>query len=200
LVGPTKWLALGASAVLVGAATAVAVVVAGRGSESGGPLDCNDCGSVASSVPADVGEKGTYGIIVLRNRGAEAAELDRLEYRGLTPGLQMLPALALRLGDRSGGGLATGLSLSFPPAGTKGLAGRLRGFRVAPHRTGRDDVELLLGFLPRRKGVLSYRSVEIHYRVGNRRYVTTYHVGLKICVPATAFGPGKRKCEAHALA
>jgi hypothetical protein len=185
---------------VLGAVAAAAVVLGDSGVHTGGPLACQDCGYAASSVPIDVGKAGTYGIVVLRNRGSETAVLDHLGYRRLTPGLEMLPALALRVGDYKGpGGLASGLSLTFPPPHVDDIARRLAGFPVLPHRGRRDDVELLLGFRPRRKGVFAYDALDIYYHVGTRRYVTTYQVGLKICAPAGSFGPGKRTCEARAL-
>lgn len=177
-----------------------AVVLGDSGVHAGGPLACGDCGYAASGVPIDVGKAGTYGIVVVRNRGSQPAVLDRVGYRRLSPGLEMLPAMALRVGDYEGpGGLASGLSLTFPPPHVHGVARRLRGFPVLPHRTLRDDVELLLGFRPRRRGVFSYEALDVYYHVGKRRYVATFEVALKVCAPSGPFRSGRRKCEARAL-
>jgi hypothetical protein len=188
-----------AAALAVGAVAAAAAIFGDTGRRRGGPLACKDCGYASSSVPLDIGKAGTYGIIVVRNPESDTAVLERVVYRELTPGLEMLRPLALRLGDYRRGGLASGLTLTFPPPGVGGAARPLAGFPVEHHRTNKDDVELLLGFSPRRKGVFSYDALDLYYHVGKVRFVTTYHVGLKICAPTAAFGPGKRKCEAKAL-
>ena len=195
---PTWALAVAAT-LLVGAVAAAAAIFGDSGRRRGGPLSCEDCGYAASSIPVDIGKTGTYGILVVRNPGPETAVLERVDYRELTPGLQMLRPFALRVGDYKGGRLASGLTLTFPPGDVGGVARPLTGFPVERHRTNKDDVEVLLGFRPKRKGVFSYDALDLYYHVGKVRYVATYHVGLKICAPRAAFAPGKRRCVAHAL-
>jgi hypothetical protein len=57
------------------------------------------------------------------------------------------------------------------------------GFRIAPHRSWKDDAELLIGFRAHRTGVLSYRAFEVHYHAGKRRYVARFPDPLTICAP-----------------
>jgi hypothetical protein len=193
------WALAAAAALAAGAVGAAGVILGGSGVHHGGPLACGDCDSVASSIVLDVGQTGTYGINVLRNRGSKPAVLDRVVYRRLTPGLEMLHPLALRLGDYKPHGLASGLTRGFPPTGTA-AARPIERVAVAPHGSNIDDVELLLGFKARRKGVFSYDALDLYYHVGKKHYVTTYRAALKVCAPTASFGAGKRKCEAHALA
>lgn len=195
----TIWLVVAAAVLLLGAVAVAAAVVGHSGPSADGPLTCRECASIASSVPLDVGKTGTYGIVVVRNLGSKTAVLDRIAYRRLTPGLETLPALALRVGDYRGPGLVSGLALSFPPPGAAGVAKRLPGFPVEPHRTQKDDVEVLLGFRPQHQGVFTYDAVDVYYHVEKRRFVSTYPVALKVCAPAAPFLSGRRKCEAHAL-
>ena len=196
---PAVWAALAAAVLLVGAVAAKVAVGEGSGVREGGPLACRGCARIASGMPVDVGRKGTYGVNVVRNRGSTPGVIDRVVYRRLTTGLDTLHPLALRVGDYHGRtGLAAGLILGFPPPRTAGVARPLRGAVVAPHRTNRDDVELLLGFRPTRKGVFSYDAVDLYYHVGKQRYVARYWAALKICAPSAAFdGPGKPSCEAR---
>jgi hypothetical protein len=190
------WAALAAVVLLAGALAGRAAVRGGSGVHHGGPLDCHGCAVIASGIVVDVGQKGTYGINVVRNRGSKAGVLDRVVYRRLTPRLDTLHPLALRIRDYKPGGLAAGLILGFPPRKAVGVARPLHGFVVGPHRSNLDDVELLLGFRALHEGVFKYDAVDLYYHVDRQRYVATYPAALKVCVPTAAFvGPHGRKCD-----
>ena len=188
-------IAFAATVLIVGSVNAKAVGEQ-TGIDRGGPLACRGCARIASSIAVDVGQKGTYGINVVRNLGSKPGVLDRVVYLRLTPGLDTLHPLALRIRDYKPGGLAAGLMLGFPPRKAARVARPLHGFVVAPHRNDLDDVELLLGFRPTHNGVFKYDAVDLYYHVGIQRYVATYWAALKVCVPTAAFvGPHKRKCD-----
>jgi hypothetical protein len=175
-------------ALLLGGATAVGIAVvwiigvsgSREGIVAGGPLACRDCHSGAS-MPADVGDLGTYGAADLRNHGEEPAVLDHVEFVELTPGLRILGPLVSRAGDKPGGGV--GLIREFPPRGLKGVLHPLHGYRVLPHRSFADDVQILVGLSPQRRGKLSYRRLKLYYRVGDKRYVATFDMGVRVCAP-----------------
>jgi hypothetical protein len=193
---PAVWVAVAAAVLLAGALAARGTVGRGSSVRHGGPLACRGCALIASSIPVEVGQKGTYGINVVRNHGSTPGVLDRVVYRRLTPGLDTLHPLALRIRDYKPGGLAAGLTLGFPPRKAARVARPLLGFVVGPHRSDLDDVELLLGFRPTYKGVFKYDAVDLYYHVGKQRYVATYPAALKVCVPTAAFvGPHARKCD-----
>jgi hypothetical protein len=86
----------------------------------------------------------------------------------------------------------TGLIRQYPPPHEGATLHRVAGFRIAPHRSWRDDAELLIGFRARRAGMLSYRGFEVHYHVGKRRYVATFPDPLIVCVPRSFL---LRKCK-----
>jgi hypothetical protein len=193
---PAVWVALAAVLLLVGALAGRAAVGGGSSVHPGGPLACRGCASIASGIVVEVGQRGTYGINVVRNRGSELGVLDHIVYRRLTPGLDTLHPLALRIRDYKPGGLAAGLILGFPPPKAARVARPLHGFVVAPHQSNLDDVELLLGFRPKHKGVFTYDAVDLYYHVGKQRYVATYRTALKVCAPTAAFvGADSRKCD-----
>jgi hypothetical protein len=171
-----------AAAAALGAAGVVDIPGGGEGITKGGPLACPDCHSGAS-MPADIGDVGTYGAADLENHSKEPAILDRVEFVDLTPGLRILGPLVSRAGDRAGGGV--GLIREYPPPGLKGALHPLHGYRVLPFRSPADDVRVLVGVSPLRRGKLSYRQLKLYYRVGSKRYVTTFDMGVRICAPAS---------------
>jgi hypothetical protein len=152
------------------------------GFAAGGPLACPDCHSGAS-MPMSIGEVGTYGAADLENRSEQAAILDHVEFVERTPGLLLLGPLVSRAGDRPGGGV--GLIRQFPPPGLRGALHLLSGYRVEPFRSFADDVSILVGVSPLRKGKLSYRELKLYYRVGGKRYVATFDMGVRVCAPAS---------------
>ena len=134
-------------------------------------------------MPMDIGDKGTYGAADLQNRSKKPAVLDRVEFIDVTPGLRLLGPLVSRRGDRPFEGV--GLIRQFPPPGLEGALHPLHGYRVLPFRGLADYVSILVGVSPLRKGRLSYRQLKLYYSVGDKRYVTTFDIGLRVCVPGS---------------
>jgi hypothetical protein len=162
------------------------LVLAGCG--SGGPIRGGPLAEpgvrMGEAALMDIGKAGTYGAETLANHGREPVVLDRSVFRGRTPGLEIIGPLAMHVRTRPGvPALATGLIRQFPPPHEGATLHQVAGFRIAPHRSWKDDVELLIGFRAHRRGVLTYRALEIHYHVGDTRYVTTYRDPLTVCVP-----------------
>jgi hypothetical protein len=149
----------------------------------GGPL-AEPGVRMGESALMDVGKTGTYGAETLVNHGSEPLVLDRIVFVDRSDGLEIIGPLAMHVRTQPGvPALATGMIRQYPPPHTGATLHPVAGFRIAPHRSWKDDAELLIGFRAHRRGVLSYRALEIHYRVGKKRYVTTYPDPLVICAP-----------------
>jgi hypothetical protein len=132
----------------------------------------------------DVGKTGTYGAETLANHSREEVVLDRIVFLHRTPGLEIIGPLVMHVRTQHGvPALATGLIRQYPPPHEGAMLHRISGFRIRPHRSWKDDVELLIGFRAHRKGLLSYRAYEVHYHVGDRRYVATFPDPLAVCAP-----------------
>jgi hypothetical protein len=163
-----------------------ALAAAGCGSGGpirGGPLAENGV-RMGESVLMDAGKTGTYGAETLANHGATDAVLDRVEFLERTSGLEIIGPLVMHVRTKPGvPALATGMIRQYPPPHEGATLRRISGFRVAPHRSWKDDVELLIGFRAHRSGVLSYRGFEVHYHVGKKRYVARFPDPLVVCVP-----------------
>jgi hypothetical protein len=183
---PLRWIA---AAVVLGAVIAAVVTVLvveddpGEGVIRGGPL-ADPGGTMAEAALMHVGQAGTYGVETIENHGPDAAVLDHIRFVGLTPGLRILGPLVLHVRTRPGlPALVTGLVRVFPPPHEGATLHPIAGFRVRPWRSWKDAAELLIGFRPLRKGVLGYRALELHYHVGDQRYVTTFPDPLTVCTP-----------------
>jgi hypothetical protein len=149
----------------------------------GGPLAERGV-RMGESVLMDVGKTGTYGVETLANHGKQQVVLDRIVFLGLTRGLEIIGPLVMHVRTTPGvPALATGMIRQYPPPHEGATVHPVAGFRLAPHRSWKDDAELLIGFRAHRAGVLSYRAFEVHYHVGDKRYVTTFPDTLTICVP-----------------
>ena len=159
----------------------------------GGPL-AEPGLEMGEAVLMDVGRTGTYGAETLTNHGRNQVVLDRIAFVGRTPGLEIIRPLAMHVRTTPGvPALATGLIRQYPPPHEGATLHPIAGFRIAPHRSWKDDVELLIGFRAHRTGVLSYRALELRYHVGKRRYVVRFSDPLVVCVPRSF---PLRRCKA----
>jgi len=154
---------------------------------------------MGEAVLMDVGRTGTYGAETLTNHGRDDVVLDRIAFVDRTPGLEIIRPLAMHVRTTPGvPALAVGFIRQYPPPHKGATLHPIAGFRIVPHRSWKDDAELLIGFRAHRRGVLSYRALEIRYHVGKKRYVTIYPDPLVVCVPRSfplrrckwAGGPG----------
>ena len=169
-----------------GLAAIAALALAGcssGGSIRGGPL-AEPGIRMGESVLMDVGKTGTYGVETLANHGNEEVVLDRIVFLRRSRGLEVIGPLVMHVRTTPGvPALATGLIRQYPPPHKGATLHAVSGFRIAPHRSWKDDAELLIGFRAHRTGVLSYRAFEVHYHAGKRRYVARFPDPLTICAP-----------------
>ena len=139
---------------------------------------------MGEAVLMDVGTTGTYGVETLANHGSEDVVLDRIVFLGRSRGLELVGPLVMHVRTKPGvPALATGFIRRYPPPHEGATLHRVAGFRISPHRSWKDDAELLIGFRAHRTGALSYRGFELHYHVGNTRYVAMYPDPLTVCAP-----------------
>jgi hypothetical protein len=166
---------------LVGVVPALLVLaVAGCGSsgahvERGGPLACGDCQG-DGSMPMAIGELGTWDAATLQNSGKAPAVLERVAYLHRTSGMLLLGPLVAKNSH-------VGLIREFPPRHFVGKVDLLSGYKVPPYRRLQDDVEILVGVSPLRKGSFSYNGLDVYYRVGKKHYVAFFDEGLRVCAP-----------------
>jgi hypothetical protein len=141
---------------------------------------------MGEAVLMDVGRTGTYGAETLTNHGHEEVVLDRIVFLGRSPGLEIIRPLAMHVRTTPGvPALAVGFIRQYPPPHKGATLHPIAGFRIAPHRSWKDDVELLIGFRPHRTGKLSYSAFELRYHVGKQRYVVRFRDPLVVCVPSS---------------
>jgi hypothetical protein len=167
--------------------SAVAILVL-AGCSSGGPIRGGPLAEpgfrMGESVLMDVGRTGTYGAETLANHGHEDVVMERIVFLDRTPGLEIVGPLLMHVRTKPGvPALATGFIRRYPPPHEGATLHPVAGFRISPHRSWKDDAELLIGFRAHRTGVLSYRGFELRYRVGDKRYVARYPDPLTVCAP-----------------
>ena len=183
---------MGSCRPLLGVAAVVLVGCSSGAPILGGPL-AEPGVRIGESVLMDPGKTGTYGAETLANHGGEDVVLDRIAFIGRAPGLEIIGPLVVHVRTTPGlPALVTGLIRQYPPPHEGATLYPVAGFRIAPHRSWRDDAELLIGFRAHRAGMLSYRGLEVHYHVGKRRYVATFPDPLIVCVPRSF---PLRKCK-----
>src|SRR5439155_18440819 len=136
---------------------------------------------------------GTYGAETLANHGHEDVVLDRIVFLDRSAGLEIVGPLVMHVRTKPGvPALATGFIRRYPPPHEGATIHPVAGFRISPHRSWKDDAELLICFRAHRTGVLWYRGFELHYYVGDRRYVATYSDPLTVCA---SFAFPYRRCN-----
>ena len=77
---------LGLAAALLAGGAAAAILALRESRSSSGPLACPPgCAHLTLAFPVDPRRPFTYGLLLLRNRGGEAAVLERVGARELSP-------------------------------------------------------------------------------------------------------------------
>ena len=121
----------------------------------GGPL-AEPGSRIGEAAVMDVGKTGTYGAETIANHGRETVVLDRIVFLDRAPGLEIIGPFVMHVRTQSGvPALAAGLIRQYPPPHRGAKLHPVAGFRISPHRSWKDDVELLIGFRAHRAGVLS---------------------------------------------
>jgi hypothetical protein len=188
---------------------AVAVVVVGgvllwreRQELGDGPVFAGTTKSATSQRLA-VGVEYSIGHALLRNRGSEAATIERVRLLGVSDGLELLGVYSRPVPDEQERGMFLG-DFGFPPAQwpSKPLAEQ----NVVPvaktfTESGEpgEGLELVIGVKATRPGVARARAIEFTYRIGDRRYREEYEGAIYLCAPMEQFTsetcPGK--AEGH---
>jgi len=154
---------------------ALMLVAAGCSKVSDGPLrDTSGIGSW-SSAPVKVGQFLVITVIVPRNASGHEAVLERLEpvHSASTRGLEMRYAAV-----RNVGRCRAGAARDWPPLGCRGELEPVNGFRVG---TG-EHALILVGARSQTVGRWWIPDFRLHYRIGDRRYETSYAQGMKVRV------------------
>jgi hypothetical protein len=164
-----------------------ALAACGGGTDAGvvrgGPL-AEPGVRMGQAAAVHLAQAGTYGLETISNHGREAAVLDSISFVGRSDGLEILGTFVTHVRAKPvTTALVTGLTRRFPPRHPGVVLHSLAGFRIAPHRSWKDDAEILIGFRPHRRGVLFYRALDLRYHVGDRHYVARYPDSLAVCVP-----------------
>jgi len=153
------------------AAQTLAAVIAAYGlaacSGPQGPLTAGVPESIYG--PSPIGKEETFGNIILTLSGHETAVIERVTWRESHAGsLDTLGVLAVGP-ERS---ITYGSVYGFPPPGMKGIAKRTTDFKVLGTPSDRPSrgVELLFGFVPRRRDVYTISHFEVRYHVGSDHY------------------------------
>ena len=191
------------------AAGALYVITGGSNGDisEDGPLRGPDFGQ-ALGWPVVPGHPISFSDIEVVNTGAEAAVLEGVELLDAEPGLQLVGTLAAEhVGDTYVASFE-----DFPPDADEygpetfrlPILQELEGYSVRPQPgavledTNTHGTQLHIGLeivAPRTK--LSFESVRILYRVGERRYALIVPYAVSLCTPRSEYRPVERPCGGH---
>jgi hypothetical protein len=146
-------------------------------------------GRVGSGGLFDVGERFSYGLLFLSNRGPEPAVILRVTLARVTPGLELIGMYSVPA--ESDHPLAhVGLVRAYPPDGESrkgqewpGPTRPVPGAVVPPGKSQ----EVVMGFRMTRPGVGGFRGIVVDYRVGWRRFRAYFDDSVVACVPPSSF-------------
>lgn len=155
-----------------------------------GPVSAGAASS-SSGQRLAIGERVSYGYVLLTNTAKKPATLEGLRLLGITGGLEILGIRSRSVPDEQGRGMFIGLP-GYPPAEWSSTP--LESNHVVPvpetfTETGNpnEGLELVIGVRATRPGVARLRAVEFTYKVGGRRYREVYDGSLYLCAPAEDF-------------
>ena len=162
-------------------------VFAGRGSETGQRLD--------------VGERFSFGSVLLRNDAKTPARLESVRILGMSGGLELLGVQARPVPDETGRGMFL-QAFGFPPADwpSKPLSEAHLvpvAKTLTPSGTPGEGLELVIGVRATRPGVARARAVEFSYSVEGRRYREVYDSSMYLCAPKEQFTADTCPGDAH---
>ena len=166
----------------IGIGVAVLLVLGGvsfflvsRGPDSGGPLEPPNVTSL-ETIPADVGDRVSYGFPLFGNQGPGSVILKEVVL-DVPDGLRLL-GVGVQVASENGSFL--GSERSYPPDGYR--LHPVRGWRVPPSL--HSPVGIVVGLVAEREGRFLVPSVELWYEADGEEYLDTYQTGVLICAPA----------------
>ena len=129
-----RWVLLGLAAALLAGGAAAAILALRESRSSSGPLACPPgCAHLTLAFPVDPRRPFTYGLLLLRNRGGEAAVLERVGARELSPGMQLVGAVVVPTRDNPWHVTADDHA-HFPPPNVAQVVRPLQGYELLPAR------------------------------------------------------------------
>jgi hypothetical protein len=140
--------------------------------QSGGPLQDSSRTRSVTSAPVKRGQFFVIGVMVPPSASRESALLESLGPADpeTAQGLELRYAVVV-----SSRGCRVGAARNWPPLGCVTKMRAVKGFRVPGHGVA----ELLVGARSQRIGRWTIPAFRLHYRVGDRRYKTTYYQGME---------------------
>jgi hypothetical protein len=155
-----------------------------------GPVSAGT-GTSSSGQRLAIGERVSFGYVLLTNSGNKPATLESVRLLGVSGGLELLGIRSRTIPDEQGRGMFIGLS-GFPP--NEWSSTPLDTNHVVPvprtfSETGNpnEGLELVIGVRATRPGVARARAVEFTYRVDDRRYRGVYEGSMYLCAPVENF-------------
>jgi hypothetical protein len=154
-----------------------------------GPVSAGT-GSTASGQRLPVGEKVSFGYVLLTNSAKTPATLESIRLLGVTDGLELLGIRSRTVPDEQSRGMFIGLA-GFPPGEWSSTP--LESNHVVPvpktftDGNPNEGLELVIGVRATKPGVARARAVEFTYKVGGRRYRGVYDGAMYLCAPAENF-------------
>lgn len=155
-----------------------------------GPVSAGT-GSSASGQRLAIGERVSFGYVLLTNSAGTPATLESVRLLGVSGGLELLGIRSRTVPDEQGRGMFIGLA-GFPPHEWSSTP--LESNHVVPvpktfteSGNPNEGLELVIGVRATRTGVARARAVEFTYKVDGRRYRGVYEGSMYLCAPAENF-------------
>jgi hypothetical protein len=146
------------------------------GVASGGPLaPSSDRSFLSTGTPANVRERISYGLLVLRGANARDVRLDRVELVAPEHGLRMIGSYVQPVDLGRGIAVAYGFPPPRPGPGRKPVADYVLGPAA--------KVRVMIGLTVTRRGSFAFHGIALSYRANGRRYRTTFPLAGRLCAP-----------------
>lgn len=150
-----------------------------------GPVSAGT-GSSSSGQRLAIGERVSFGYVLLTNSAKTPATLESVRLLGVTGGLELLGIRSRTVPDEEGRGVFIGLA-GFPPHAWSSTP--LESNHVVPvpktftAANPNEGLELVIGVQATKPGVARARAVEFTDKVGGRRYREVYDGAMYLCAP-----------------
>jgi hypothetical protein len=170
-------------AIVVAAVAGAWVWRSTRASEPQGPLAPPAGSRSIELIPADLGERVSFGVLLPPNAGGDPVTLESVNV-DLPDGMSLIGS-SVQVASENGHFVSS--ARGYPPAGIE--VHPVHGFTISGHEN-QSSTGLLLGVTAERTGVLSLPNVSLMYSVAGHSYVADYEQGATLCVPADSFPAG----------